>query len=623
MLFNRNWGVLGFSIVGILYCLSANAQFQQLPTPRPATHSNDRDTERGTTLHMRLLDDRLTLPFWDDFSSGLIREDLWESRGVLASMTLGINPPSIGVCYLDGVDEKGEAYSRELLENGEGDRLTSMPIDLSGLSGDEAGTVFLSFFWQAAGRGEMPDNNDQLELHFMNEEGEWEMVWQVIGGDEEVTTDFTQEIIQVSEEFHHEQFRFRFMHIGRLSGPFDTWVLDYIYLDKNRNSSDLFYEDRTLTQLPSSPFGKYGAVPLFELSRKAEEYLGPITGQFKNLSNRFRAMEFTVQLRNLQTGALIQNLNVNTPLNPVPQAGERRSFESLTLQEDIEWEEEDPFDLEALMYLSTGDRYKVESINGRDTVFNFSMDYKVNDTVRFVMPVRDFLAYDNGSVDYSAGINQRSGMLALRYEIATPVYIKGISINFTNFMQRGRSIELMVWDSLGQDPVYRREVLIPEVEDIAEFAYFSLGSNIRVSGRFYIGFMQFTNDFIYVGLDKSSDSGEDIFYNVSGAWQQNDEVSGNLMMRPHLSINEVVEEPEEELEEEVRAFPNPVVDRLYLEASELDELGVYDFQGRRIEARIEDYEKGKIIHFEDRQKGIYLIRYRRKDKVRSVRILVK
>ncbi|WP_114749898.1 T9SS type A sorting domain-containing protein [Pleomorphovibrio marinus] len=612
----RNWAFLCLLLAGILPCWKASAQFQQLPTPKKSPDHQ--------ALSLRLLEERLSLPFWDDFSSGAVREDLWDSRGVLGSMTLGNNPPSIGVCYLDGVDQRGEAYARELLENGEGDRLTSKPIDLSGLSTAEAATVYLSFFWQAAGKGEMPDDNDQLELHFLNEQGEWELVWQVIGGDEGATQDFTQEILQVTEAFQHDQFRFRFLHIGRLSGPFDTWVLDYIYLNKGRSESDLFYEDRTLTQLPSSPFGKYGAIPLFELTQKSEEYLSPLSGQFKNLSNRFRAMEFTVQFRNLQTGAVIQNINVNTPLSPVPQAGERRGFTSFTLQEDIDWQEEEPFDLEALMYLSTGDRFKVESISGRDTVFNTSMDYKVNDTVRYILPVRDYLAYDNGSVDYSAGINQRAGMLALRYEIGTPVFIKGISINFTNFMQRGRSVELMVWDSLGQEPLYKREVLIPELEDLGEFAYFPLGSNIQVSGTFYVGFTQFTNDFVYVGLDKSSDSGEQVFYNVSGAWQQNETVSGNLMIRPHLSLGEVVDEEEEEPEEEVRAYPNPVVERLYLESgSDLDELAVYDFQGRQVPARIENFEKGKIIHFEDRQKGIYLIRFRQKDKIKSVRILVK
>jgi hypothetical protein len=45
------------------------------------------------------------------------------------------------------------------------------------------------------------------------------------------------------------------------------------------------------------------------------------------------------------------------------------------------------------------------------------VDFRINDTVRTIVPIRDFLAYDNGSVDYSAGINQRSGMLAVRYEV--------------------------------------------------------------------------------------------------------------------------------------------------------------------------------------------------------------
>lgn len=589
------------------------AQFKQLPVIRFESPSSDKP-------QARLLEESLALPFWDDFSSGNLSTELWEGRGVMTSMTMGIDPPSIGVCFLDGVDLRGSPYERDRLINGEGDQLISKPIDLSTITSAEENSVFLSFFWQPGGKGEMPDVTDQLELHLMDKDGQWVKIWEVLGGNESLRQRFTQELIRITPAYFHEKFQFKFQYVGRLSGPFDSWILDYVYLDKGRTSSDYFYEDRALTKVPNSPFGKYTAIPFFMLQEQGNDFLSEIGGQFNNLSNRFRAMEFTIELRNRETGGLIKSINSNTPINPVPQAQERRNF-TTRISEPIDWTDEEPFDLETRLYLSTGDEFKVRQVVGRDTVFEPSIDYRVNDTVKFMLPVRDFLAYDNGSADYSAGINQRSGMLAVRYEVEQDSYVSGVSINFTNYLQRGNAVELMVWDSLGRQAIYREEVLIPDLEDINDLAYFPIDTAIWVSGNFYVGFAQFTNDFVYVGLDKSTNTGEEVFFNVYGTWEQNTTVAGSLMIRPHLSLTPPFT-PEETTEEEVRVYPNPVLNRLTVEG-DVDEIRVFDFQGRQINVPIDSEENAKVLTFVNQHKGIYLIRYRHQNKMKSIRILVK
>ncbi len=589
------------------------AQFKQLPVVLSEKPSSGQP-------QARIMEEPLSLPFWDDFSSGILSPGLWESKGLMPSMTMGIDPPSIGVCFMDGVDSQGTPYERDRLINGKGDQLISKPIDLSAIASSEENSVYLSFFWQPGGKGELPDVTDQLELHVMNNSGQWVKIWEVVGGDESLRQQFTQEMIRITPEYFHDNFQFKFQYVGRLSGPFDSWILDYVYLDKGRSASDYFYEDRTLTKMPNSPFGKYTAIPLYMLAADANGYLNVIEGQFKNLNNRFRAMEFTLELRNHQTGSLIKSINSNTPINPVPQARERRNF-TTRISEPIVWTEEVPFDLETKLYLSTGDDFKVRQVVGRDTVFEPSIDFRMNDTVKFMLPVRDFLAYDNGSVDYSAGINQRSGMLAVRYDVAGEAFVSGVSINFTNYLQRGNAVELMVWDSLGRQPVYRQEVLIPELESMDDFAFFPIDTAVRVSGSFYVGFTQFTNDFIYVGLDKSSDTGEEVFFNVAGSWEQNTTVAGSLMIRPHLSTTPPVM-PEEGTGEEVRIYPNPVLNRLTMEGV-VDEIWVVDFQGREINVPVESVENGKVLTFVNQHKGIYLIRYMHQNKMKSIRILVK
>ncbi|MEX2512772.1 MAG: T9SS type A sorting domain-containing protein [Cyclobacteriaceae bacterium] len=607
-------GISGYQILIILMVFlcgeSAYAQFSQLPLiPSPSRESAD--------YGKRVVDDLLTLPFWDDFSNGQINESKWEHLGVTGSMSIGIDPPSVGMVLLDGIDENGNPYSRSVLENGEGDQMISKSLDLSTITPEDSNTVFLSFYWQAGGKGEMPDSIDELVLYFLDAEGNWNRVWEQVGGDDLANDSFEQVLIPVRNPYHYSGFRFKFQHMGRLSGPFDTWVLDYIYLNTKRNPDDFFYEDRALTKLPSSPLGKFGAIPFFEFS---EELLGPIESQFKNLNNRFRAMEFTVQFKDHDNGTVLETLNEDTPFNPVPQALERRDFLSRSVAAFSD-ELNAPFDLEMEIYLSTGDGFLIENIDGNDTLFQDQVDFRHNDTVRNIVAVRDYFSYDQGFVDYSAGINQRGGMLALEYEVSQETFVSGISINFTNYLQRGNGLELMVWDSLQQGPVYRKEVLIPEDSSPEGYAYFPIDTNIRVSERFYIGFTQFTNDYIHVGLDKSGDTGAHIFYNVVGEWEQNQDVIGNLMIRPHLSLVPLSEVPIEE-EAGIKYYPNPVIDQLFIEG-EVSELLVYDFQGREIKVQEEGKKNLRILNFAPIQRGIYLIKYLHQNRPKTIRILVK
>ncbi|EPR69193.1 hypothetical protein ADICYQ_1693 [Cyclobacterium qasimii M12-11B] len=587
------------------------AQFRQLPLPSAPVP--EKPIENNTNLKTN--EDALQLPFWDDFSSGNYSPLLWEAQGVNASFTIGISPPSLGVVVLDGVDENGQPYSTTRLEQGEGDQLTSKPIDLS--QPTATNDVYLSFYWQAGGKGERPDDSDALELFFLDSDGSWELVWSQEGKDDLSTDVFVQVMLPVPEKFQFENFQFKFQHSGRLSGPFDTWVLDYIYLNKGRSAADRFPEDRALTQLPGSPFSPYFAIPYFEFDQ--EKITAPISNEFNNLNNRFRAIEYTINLKNKATGELLEAPNTETPFNPVPQALERRAFSSSELQEEgLVGLIDEPMDVEVLMYLRAGDTY-LEAGSGEAQTFN--VDFRVNDTSRLVIPFRDYYAYDNGTADYAAGINQRGGMLALSYELSTPSYLSGVSIQFVNAAQRNNAIELMVWDSISNEPLYQEEVLIPADAGLGSFSYYPLDTNILVEDHFFIGFTQFSNDYIYIGLDKSGDTGDNIFYNVLGAWQQNDVVRGNLMMRPHLSLMPVIEASELSAVD-LLFYPNPVTERLYI-MGEVSDITVFDFQGRLINIPQEVDKDGKILNFTESQKGMYLINMVKNGQPLTRRIIVK
>ena len=59
---------------------------------------------------------------------------------------------------------------------------------------------------------------------------------------------------------------FKFYNLGNTEGPFDSWALDYIYLNKNRNINDSTILDRAITYKPKNIFKKYNSIPIKHFS---------------------------------------------------------------------------------------------------------------------------------------------------------------------------------------------------------------------------------------------------------------------------------------------------------------------------------------------------------------------
>jgi hypothetical protein len=555
------------------------------------------------------------LPFWDDFSAG-IDTLRWTVSGASYTETIGQNAPSLGQILFNGVDQNGRPYSLQIRDQGESDFLSSKAFDLSALTASQRESLYLSFFWQAGGKAEAPDTRDRLTLQILEAAGTWNTIWVKPGGEDLDRENFTQEIVKIQPEWQHADFQFRFFSNGRQVGPFDSWLIDYVYLGYNRSETDLFHRDRALTRRNQLSLRDYSAYPLELLQQEQTGLWTQVQNEFLNLENRFRAMEYSIDLKD-SLGSPILSVNEDTPFNPVPNALERRTFLSREF-EDIPLPSSQT-DLVITTALTSGDGFLFQLQNG-DTIRYESVDFRKNDTAKTVFPIRDFFAYDNGSADYSAGINQRSGQLAVLFNTPQPVYLKGISINFTNAAQANQALDIVVWDELGQSPLLVKESLIPVKEPGQAYSYYELDTNLRVSGQFHVGFTQFSNDFVHVGLDKVNDHGEKIFFNVGGGWIQNEEVKGSLMIRPHVSLAPPLEESELP-KASFRIYPNPTVDVVHIEG-EFAELLVFDSFGRQILLPREKNGAGEIINFEGQRPGIYVINLFSESGPQSFRILV-
>lgn len=601
---------LGVSFL-LTFTFAARAQFVEF-----ATIPFQKFTQIGNAPVGARTQNMNQIPFWDDFSTG-IDTTKWSLKGSTYTETIGLSAPSIGMILLDGSDSNGIPYSFIISDQGESDSLISKPFDFSQIPASERESLFLSFFWQAGGRAELPDENDRLSLEILNEEGNWIAIWRKQGGDNDNRDVFTQEIIKIIPEWQHASFQFRFISDGRKSGPFDSWLIDYIYLNTNRSATNLTYPDRSLTRMNNLRLGDFGAFPQELLKEDQTETWSLIQNEFINLENRFRAMEYSITIEETETGLVIP-INSNTPFNPVPNALERRVFQSREFSKIAV--PKAATTLKITTSLTSGDQ-PLFIVNQGDTTFFESVDYRLNDSISTLFPLLDYFAYDNGSADYAAGINQRSGMLAVQYDSPQDVFLKGISVNFTNTNQIDQAIDIMVWKDLDEDPIFTRQELIAYPEVGEDFLYFSLDTNIRVSGEFYIGFTQFTDDFVHVGLDKTNDQGSRIYYNVGGAWAQNDEVAGSIMIRPHVSIARPFMESEVP-ESVLRLFPNPTQGVLNVEGR-FSQLRIFDSFGREIFPQRELTSQGEIINFISNKPGIYLVNLVTESGPESFRILVK
>ena len=557
-----------------------------------------------------------TLPFWDDFSKG-IQSSRWIPKGASYTETIGNKAPSIGMVLFNGVDEAGKSYSLQEKDQGEGDYLSSIPLDLSGIPAAQQASVYLSFYWQAGGKAEVPDSNDRLTLQILTPGGTWLNIWEKRGGTAVDRNRFIQETIAIRPEWQHANFQFRFFSNGRQSGPFDSWLLDYVYLNSKRSSTDLSYPDRALTQRTTVRLGDFGAYPWELLQKNQKGKWSTAKSEFQNLENRFKAMEYSVTLRD-SSGVSMLPINSTTPFNPVPNALERRTIASRSFTE-IPLPAK-PTEVVFEMALITGDGLFTE-INGSDTVRYSQVDFRSNDRVSSRFPIRDYFAYDQGVADYTAGINQRSGQIAVEYTTPESVFLKGISIDFSNTRQVNQVLDLVVWSALDKKPLYSKEVVIPAKAPGQAIHYFPLEEAIPVSGTFFVGFTQFTNDFLQVGLDKGNDFSGRIFYNVGGGWVKNTEVTGSLLIRPHVSLTGKASgniEPTNAL----RIYPNPTVNEVQVEG-EFSTLQVLDSYGREVFPSRVPSAKGEILNFKDQHPGLYLIYVQGSSGPQSYRILVK
>ena len=606
-----------------IFCQVSWAQFQIIPL---------KNTEKSASSSAKIM--ALSLPFFDDFSTSINRQDLskWQKGGgAFINNTFTNNHPTLNVATFDGLKADGTPYDFvNSLSEGPTDSLTSLSIDLLGKT--VVDSLYLSFFYRGQGLGEKPDLRDSLRLQFLTDGNIWKTVW--IDSAVTVLDKFVQVLIPIRANFYlHSGFQFRFQSHGRQSGQFDVWHLDYVYLDgiKNiiksgeilRNRSDrnpvtkevtAIYTRDYATRNPTTNFLKnYNAMPLRQfLAKPDKELVDNVESDINNLFNNDLLLYPNYSVINLLNNLVIQKKDSIATFIP------RKSFATLQVKNTL--------DINLLKRDTTKAYLKIKF----DVKSGDAATFTVNDTISRYVDLNNYYAYDDGTAEQAAYLKKGFGRVAIQFINNKPDAVTAIRINVqptvTNVTGKRLTFQILANDKgkIGR--------ILKTISDTINVIKYSNTPNsfveykiepVAVTDTFYVGFIQFTDDEpLAIGLDLNTPQfANKHYYNISNEWIQVPKadavqansifipIKGSLMIRPVMLGKEIKAKPlanEEEIQDKnLIISPNPSTGIFRWNDVNLKNVEVYDIIGQNV---LQEHTDSQEINLQNLQSGIYFLR---------------
>lgn len=624
----------------------------------------------------------LPLPFFDDFaqkpSQGASeRPDStkWVTgSGVYINNTMAINQPSVNVATFDGLQANGKPYVwNNPLNQDYTDTLQSQPINLSGLSA--ASNVYLSFYWQAKGLGELPDpgaiqvqkpdttvikpgdvispydkqvtingvlmnihidtlitqNADSLLLQFKDINGNWRNVWAKAGG--QADSVFNKAFIHITDPIYlYNGFAFRFRSFGRSSGPFDTWNLDYVYLNKGRDPADPTFSymiDVAATRILSPLLKNYSAMPMSQFRIKGAAELADTVGTIiNNLIPNPNPIPHRLLVSDIVSGRQLQNT-----LSPSIYVS---GFQSRSAKPGFAVDVTQP---KALL------RYQIalETTDYQNTIFTpATTPLLKNDSIAAIAALDNYYAYDDGSWEYAYQIHQRE-QIAVRYILNKPDTVGSIRACIVPFTtnQTGQSFVLTVYGNNKGKPgiaLYQQAFTMQYANSRNGFVDYTFTKGVIVKDTFFVGYQQVSSadtSLLRLGFDKSSPFGKNIFYNGSANWQQNLQtdstgkplnslqLQGAFMLRPVMGSKSAVVTAINDPEPlpVLLAYPNPTTGQIRWDNTKLTRLDVITITGQTL-LSVEPSRGQQTLDVSHLPDGLYLLRLFSNQQVVTQKLIV-
>ncbi|MFP3859293.1 MAG: T9SS type A sorting domain-containing protein [Bacteroidales bacterium] len=588
--------------------------------------------------------DTLELPFIEDFakSVGYPDPNYWTDKDAFMNYQYPKNSISIGVITLDGVDYQGSLYGTANNHSFEADYLTSRPLYLNYPAED---SIYLSFYFQPGGFGDIPEPGDSLIVQFLNvEENQWETVWGASFDEEESTltefnrvnntqithhTDstghenFIQTLIPViKDEYLRKGFQFRFHNyasttpsksIPSKAGNVDQWHIDFVRMDKNRSHNDTTINDIAFKK-PILPLLKnYESIPWNHFSEAVDyEMKGYIEITYQNIGDKTinidsREFEIIDRMGDAPTAYFTGGGGDDIP--PYHQETYPRNIDYIF----------PPNDNDSAMF-------EIKSYLITDTISERA-PYRWNDTLRYNQKFFNYYAYDDGTAENGYGITgqgSENAWVAYKFDNYKADSLQAIQIYFNQTLDsiNQQSFTIHVWDDDNGTPgdlIYSQNSTRPEYSDsLNKFINYPLKEKLFLEpGTFYIGYEKYTTHMMNIGFDVNRNNKNKLFYNLDGDWIQSG-INGSLMMRPvfgkHIPYTgedddiTQIDKPNQD-QKDVIIYPNPAQDYINIEVEGGENynysLEIYNMQGSLLK-RKENIEGN--ININDLSSGVYMLK---------------
>lgn len=580
----------------------------------------------------------IKLPFFDDFSqttSATPNPNLWINGGVNINNSFPINQPSVNVATFDSRNSTGKPYNfSNKFAYGTTDTLTSRPIDLSGLT--PADSVYLSFYWQAKGLGELPDNDDSLVVSFLNNKNQWQTIWRQEGVNKDI---FTQKLLVINKvEYLHQNFQFRFEARGRQSGAFDMWHVDFVYLNKQRSRKEKYVQEVAIQGFKNNYLKRYSAMPMAQyLINPEKETNDSVVVNMSNLQGLARTVQFNFNV--IDTVSKTSYQTTSNPLGEFFEFPSKPRVNKLTKIRSFKQKG-------AVLKLTQKFTYEEQNLIRNDTTTVIPPSFALsNDSLSNYTPLLDYYAYDDGTAETGADTDQSLGKVAVRFILNKPDTVNAVNFNFTPYFKdiTGQTFLLQIMNSANGKPakvLHQQSVKVAYPSSINGFVKYELtntntvkdtsktaageppivkdstiisNANIAVKDTFYVAWTKVNEDVIGVGVDKNYDFGSNIFYSLGNEWVQNKSLKGSLMVRPIMGFkankdkrvsNPLANEPS--LDSQFKVFPNPTTGILRWNFENIQSISIFDATGREVFYKKTDSQE---ISLENLPENIYYINF--------------
>lgn len=558
--------------------------------------------------------DTLNLPFKDDFSGavGFPNQRRWTDSKGYVNNTFPINQPSRGVLTLDGLNEGGRAYD---LSHSASDTLadvvTSAYLDLS-----TATSPFLNFMYQEGGFGEAPESNDSLVVDFWHvDSARWERVWSVRGGELQNDEWRWAAISANHPKWLKDGFRFRIGTYGALNGAFDVWNVDYLSMESFRSPQDTVIEDPAITLALPSLTTNFTQVPWFHMPNAQLKLLlnlsyrrngpAPVGGWQLYLRNYNLYQDGNLvdgNIDNTVNSSLDHNQNLNYLL-PIASGSVNKSATQETTVQLETW------------------------ISGDANAIGIQK----NDTIVHTQRFSNVYAFDDGSAERVYGLTQSNSYILYRFQPLLSDTLKGLQMYFgeADADQSNSPFQIVVFNFQNNAPGSIRyisdQIYYPQYAGAQNqfYSYPLDTSGLYINGTVYIGVKQLSSVPLTIGLDRNTDSLNQIVYGDGVNWFPSLEKNSHLMMRPYFQYHPTdISVDEWKDDEQAILYPNPSNGRFRIDLSEWTtaQMTVLDLSGKTY--WIGEIENGQEVDLSSLRSGVYLCRLVNGSEVYSIKIII-